>query len=218
MSYNQVQICNLALAKVGDDAAQITSLTDGSNEAALCSKFYEPTLRELLSMHTWNFTKSYGELSASTTDPTFGWDYSYPLPADCIRPLELRSYSSSREHKLLDEWQVVGRNLYTNISDAYLIYVKYVTDPNLMSPLFVRALYTGLASKLAYVLTEDKNLVAALENELSQVIMPEAKRINAFEGLTFPTVDSEWIQATYTIGSMWEGARGFAQENYGDLP
>ena len=217
MPYTQVQICNLALAKVGDDAAQITSLTDGSNEAALCSKFYEPTLRELLSMHTWNFAKSYGELSASTTDPSFGWDYSYPLPADCIRPIELRSYSASRAYKLLDEWRPVGRNIYTNAASAYLVYVKYETDPNLMPPLFIRALYTGLASKLAFVLTEDKTVVASLENELAQVIMPEAKRINAFEGLTFPSVDSEWLQATFS-SSGEEGYRGFAQENYGDLP
>jgi hypothetical protein len=216
MSYTTVQICNLALARVGDDAAQITSLTDGSNEAALCSKFYEPTLRELLSMHTWNFSKSYGELSASTTDPTFGWDYSYPLPADCIRPLELRSHSSSDPLKILDEWKVVGRNIYTNVGEAYLIYDSYVTDPNLMTPLFVRALYTGLASKLAYPLTEDRQLVAALENELSQVIMPEAKRVNAFEGYEFPTVDSEWIQASFS-SDFNNGLRGFAQENYGTL-
>jgi len=217
MSYTQVQICNLALAKVGDDAAQITSLTDGSREAALCTKFYEPSLRELLSLHTWNFSKAYGELSASTTDPTFGWDFSYPLPADCIRPLELRSYNSSETYKLLDEWTVVGRNIYTNVQDAYIIYVKYETDPNAMTPLFIRALYTGLASKLAYPLTEDSRLVAALENELSQVILPEAKRVNAFEGQKFDYINSEWIQSSFSNGAMYEGMKGFAQENYGDL-
>ena len=216
MSYSTVQICNLALAKVGDDAAQITSLTDGSNEASLCTKFYEPTLRELLQMHTWNFSICYAQLSASTTDPTFGWDYSYPLPADCIRPMELRSYSTNEYFRMKDEWNVVGRNIYTNAADAYLVYVKYTTDPNQMTPLFIRALYTGLASKLAYPLTEDKNLVASLENELSQVIMPEARRTNAFEGNEFPRVDSEWIQASFS--NIWDVYKKFDQENYGDLP
>lgn len=218
MSYTTIQICNLALAKVGDTASQISSLDDGSNEAALCSKFYEPTLKELLSSHTWNCAVKYAQLSASTTEPTFGWENSYPMPADCIRPMELRSDSSSSGVRYMSEWKVVGRNIYSNVSNAYLIYVAYITDPNLMTPLFIRALYTSLASKLAYPLTEDKNLVVSLENELNQVIMPEARRVNSFSGHEFPRVDSEWIEASYTSGAMYDDFRTFSAQNYGTLP
>ena len=218
MAYTTVQICNLALAKVGDTASQITSLDDGSTEASLCSKFYEPTLRELLNIHTWNFAVKLATLAASTTEPAFGWDYSYPLPGDCIRPLDLRSESDSDTRvKVLNEWRVVGRNIYTNTANAYLVYVHHSENPNLYTPIFIRALYTALASKLAYALTEDRNMVASLENELSEVIMPEAKRINAFEGYDFPRVDSDWLEATYMSGSRDTGYRTFSQENYGSL-
>lgn len=217
MAYTTEQICNLALAKIGDEAAQIRSLTDGSTEAELCTLFYEPTLRELLAEHTWNFAVKLRQLTASTTDPTFGWNYSYPLPADCIRPLEFRSDSSEYGDRIINEWKIVGRNIYTNTGNAYLMYISYETDPNQMTPLFIRALYTKLASKLAYPMTEDKNLVVSLENELNQVIMPEARRVNGFEGHSFPMVDSEWIEASYTSRSLYDDFRSFSQENYGSL-
>jgi hypothetical protein len=218
MSYTTKQICNLALSKVGDNASLITSLDDGSTESFLCKEFYEPTLKELLASHTWNFAKCYAQLSASVTEPTFGWDFSYPFPGDCIRPIELRHNGSSTSLRYMNEWNVVGRTIYSNISEAYLIYIKYIIDPNLYPPLFIRAFYTSLASKLAFPLTEDKNLVVSLENELSEVILPEARRVNGFEGYNMPRIDSDWLEANYSSGSLGDMNMTFSRENYGELP
>jgi hypothetical protein len=136
MSYTTVQICNLALAKVGDEGGQISSLNEDSKEANLCVKFYEPALRETLRMHTWNCAKARAQLSKSTTSPAFGWDCLYPLPADCIRPLVLAdSSSTNRNYRYNNEWIVEGRNILTNADSVYLQYVKYITDPNVMDEL-----------------------------------------------------------------------------------
>jgi len=203
MSYSNVQIANLALAKVGDESGQISSFTEDSKEANLVSKFYEPSLREVLRMHTWNCAKARVQLSKSTTDPSFGWDNSYPLPADCVRPLMISSSSSSQRYiREGVEWKVEGRNIVTNADTLYLLYVKYLTDPNTMDELFIRALYTQLAIKLAYPLTEDPQIVRLLEDEMNSVILPEARRVNNFEGYEIPSVDSEWLEATYSYGSI----------------
>jgi len=218
MSYTNVQIANLALAKVGDEGGQITSFTQDSKEANLVNKFYEPSLREVLRMHTWNCATASTEMTQDTSTPTF-WDYQFSLPADCIRPLQLfRSSSSQRYVREKVEWRVEGRKVLTNFEQVWLLYVKYLTDPNQMDELFIRALYTQLAIKLAYPLTEDSQLVGLLEDEMHNVILPEARRVNSFEGYVLPSVDSEWLEATMTTSSASNSYPPFAQSSYGTLP
>lgn len=220
MSYTNVQIANMALAKIGDEASQITSFTEDSKEANLVNKFYEPSLREVLRMHEWKCAMTRAELAQDTSTPVFGWDYQYSLPADCVRPLQLfRTSSSERFVKEKVEWRVEGRKVLTNYDQVWMLYVKYLTDPNQMDELFIRCLYTQLAIKLAYPLTEDRQLVALLEDEMANVIMPEARRVNSFEGYEIPSVDSEWIEATYTSHSAYtQSYPPFSQTGYGTLP
>jgi len=49
-----IDICNIALSFVGD-AGQITSLDDGSEQAALCKKFLPEARDSLLQMRQWGF-------------------------------------------------------------------------------------------------------------------------------------------------------------------
>lgn len=208
----------MALAKVGDEGAQITSFSEDSKAASLVTKFYEPSLREVLRMHTWNCAKARAELAKNITAPVFGWDYSYSLPADCVRPLGLYGTSSSERYiREKIEWVVEGRNVLSNTDGVWLSYIKYITDPNQMDELFVRALYTQLSIKLAYPLTEDRQLVRMLEDEMTVVILPEARRVNSFEGHEMPVIDSEWLEAT-THGNTTGMQSGFAQTSYGTLP
>ena len=220
MSYTKVQIANLALAKVGDEAGQISSFTQDSKEANLVNKFYEPSLREVLRMHTWNCAMARVEMTQDTETPAFGWDHQYSLPADCLRPLKLfRTSSSQRFVKEKVEWRVEGRKVLTNYDQVYLLYIKLLEDPNQMDDLFIRCLYTQLAIKLAFPLTEDTQMVRMLEDEMNSVILPEARRVNSFEGYEVPSVDSEWIEATYTSNSAYtQSFPPFSQSSYGTLP
>ena len=85
-----------------------------------------------------------------------------------------------------------------------------------MDELFIRCLYTQLAIKVAYPLTEDAKLVRMLEDEMSQVILPEARRVNSFEGYEAPSVDSEWLEASYASGSS-VSILPFSASSYGTL-
>jgi len=220
MPYTNVQIANLALAKVGDEGGQIVSFTEDSKEANLVNKFYEPALREVLRMHTWNCAFTRAALAEDTTTPVFGWDHQFSLPADCVRPLQLfRQSGSERFYREKIEWRVEGRKVLTNHESCWLLYVKYLTDPNQMDELFIRCLYTHLAIKLAYPLTEDNSMVSLLENEMNQVILPEARRVNSFEGYELPSVDSEWLESTYTSNSAYSASYPpFTSSSYGTLP
>ena len=65
MTLTAVNICNLALAKIGD-VAQITSLTDGSTQANYCSLFYQHALDLLVNEHPWGFATKTIALSPAT--------------------------------------------------------------------------------------------------------------------------------------------------------
>ena len=62
----QVQICNLALAKLGDEA-QVTGIapSDGSMQANYCALFYPQALNVLLSKHAWSFATVTAATSAT---------------------------------------------------------------------------------------------------------------------------------------------------------
>jgi hypothetical protein len=64
--------------------------------------------------------------------------------------------------------------------------------------LFIRTLYTALAAKLAYPLTESRNLTKDLMNEYELQVLPEARRVNSYSGHILPTVDSAWINASFS--------------------
>ena len=60
----EVDICNLALAHLGDDAT-IASLSppEGSAQAEKAARFYPIARNTLLEMHTWNFASKAWKLS-----------------------------------------------------------------------------------------------------------------------------------------------------------
>jgi hypothetical protein len=207
MAYTPVQICNLALARVGDDGSQITALPETassnySKEANLCAKFYKVSLLEVLRMHTWNCAKKRAKLARLSTDPSFGFACQYALPVDCARPLQLNSTSDTeRSIRYNVEWVVEGRSILTSIEDAWLLYISNMSDLTNADSLFVKVLYMTLAAKLAYPLTENRVLTNDLIQELEQVVLPDARRVNSFEGREAPVIDSEWLEATYAGGS-----------------
>ena len=64
----QVTISNTALRMLGANA--ITSFTDGSDAAAICSALYPNIKDQSLGMYPWSFAKKKVTLSRSATAPT----------------------------------------------------------------------------------------------------------------------------------------------------
>ena len=170
----EVDICNLALAHLGDDAT-IASLSppEGSAQAEKAARFYPIARNNLLEMHNWNFAAKRGNL-ALTTNTLDQWDYAYVAPADMMSPVAIISPSAQNDYATRmsagdtpggitsnyaptivagqyspQQFAVEGSYIYTNQENAMLRYQAYVTDPSLFSPLFVTTLSWHLASMLA---------------------------------------------------------------------
>ena len=170
----EVDICNLALAHLGDDAT-IASLNppEGSAQAEKAARFYPIARNSLLEMHTWNFAAKRGNI-ALTTNSLDQWDYAYVAPADMMSPVAIISPTAQNDYATRmsagdtpggitsnyaptivagqyspQQFAIEGDLIYTNQENAMLRYQAFITDPSLFSPLFVITLSWHLASMLA---------------------------------------------------------------------
>ena len=170
----EIDICNLALAHLGDDAT-IASIKppEGSAQAENAARFYPIARNALLETHTWNFASKRVAL-ATTTNTLEQWEYAYVAPADMMTPLAIISPTAQNDYSTRmssgdtpggitsnysptivagqytpQQFAVEGIYIYSNQENALLRYQSIVTDPSKFSPLFVVTLSWHLASMLA---------------------------------------------------------------------
>src|SRR5271169_1150121 len=169
-----VDICNLALAYLGDEA-NIASINppDQSAQASHCSRFYPQARNELLEMHTWQFATTRVAL-ASVNNPTSSWLYAYAAPIGVLNYLAILDPSTTDDYStqipfaygvMLAFPPRIGVNapqpyvvetdangnamILTNMQNAELRYTQSIADTTKFSPTFTEALARLLAAKLA---------------------------------------------------------------------
>ncbi len=149
MAQSEVQICNLALVKIGVSRL-IEALTEQTNEARLCALMYPVVRDEILAGFAWSFARKHLVLTplADYTPPS-GWSYGCLLPTDCLKARKLW-YGDEQELPAQSlPFTLAGNVLLTNEEAPELVYTYQVTDPTLFPPLFTNALSWGLAVQLA---------------------------------------------------------------------
>ncbi|TXG77628.1 hypothetical protein E6Q11_02545 [Candidatus Dojkabacteria bacterium] len=184
---SEVEMCNRALQKLG--AQRITSLSENSVNARACSIAY-PVIRDReQEEHFWNFTIERATLAADATAPAWGRNNSFELPADFLKLAP--DYPEDNFNS--KDWQIEGRKILTNDSaPLYVRYVKQVTDPNLMPPLFRETVSAALAMELAEELTQSNTKKEAVKADYEDMIA-RAKKSNAIQNVPqMPATDS-WI-------------------------
>lgn len=154
-----VDICNLALAHLGDEASVSNiSPPDGSAQAAHCARYYPIARDQLLEMHAWNFAVTRAQLAETGTAPD-QWAYQYALPTNCVKVLKVFSDGVEDDTQSEDfnvETLVDGTVvIQTNAKLAWCRYVKQVTDTSKFTPTFVICLSWLLASYIAGPITKD---------------------------------------------------------------
>lgn len=169
-----VDICNLALAHLGD-VAQVASITppDGSAQSAHCARFYPIARDEVLEAHAWHFATTRAVLADTTAvySPPGDWLYSYALPSMFLRALAVLPEAAADDadgapYQIEVIEDGTTKVLYTNVPVATLRYVRGVTDPTRFSPMFVSALSRLLASYLAGPIIKGQRGTAVAKDQL----------------------------------------------------
>lgn len=193
MSTSEVEICNLALIKIGHDT--ISDLTQETKAARMCSRLY-PKLRDAtLRAHPWNFAIRRASLVASADAPAYGYSYAYAKPLDYLRIVTCEDPQT--------DYVLESEFFLASISPFKMKYVWKVTDPNRFDSLFIDAFACRLAADLAMPLAQSAEMVDAMWGSYRERIA-EARHADAQEGKGPEfTDDTGWLESRFNDGDSY---------------
>lgn len=212
----EVDICNLALAHLGD-AATIASINppEGSAQAEHCARFYPMARDALLESYAWGFSTRRAVLAKLTDNARSEWDYAYALPADTLQIMAVLPPDSTDDYISAASVSIGASVSYTpqpfaceiNEAGAFVIYsdqvdaiVRYtalVTDSTKFSPLFTLALSWQLAAMLAGpVLKGDVGAAEAKRcTVMAQAYLAQARQSDANQRRLPMRATAPWLAA-----------------------
>ena len=165
-----IQICNLALARLGD--ARIAALSDATAQAQYCSLFYTQTLEELQTEFDWQFCRKLASLTADATPPAFGYARRFAVPSDFLRLIRLNGID---EDENFSKWEIVDGFIHTDLAaPAQIEYIAHVTTATKFPAVFVEIFSAKLAANLALPLTGSKELFVQMAEIFSSNIQRPA--------------------------------------------
>ena len=174
----EVDICNMALQKLGNADNYIDKLSDATKEARALNRSYAPIRDLVLADFPWNFAEVWAVLTADVGSPAYGYTYQYAMPSDC---LQMRIVS---DNELLTEpfpqWKRVGSWIYCDVpTNIWVVYTGRMTVATLFDNRFCHALAARLALETAESLIgASANKKAELYQEY-QALTKQAHRIDA---------------------------------------
>jgi len=218
---SEVDICNLALADLGD-AAKVSSISppDTSAQAGHCARFYPMARDELLDMHDWDFA-TYRVALAAITLPSVvtTWTYAYALPSNVLNIIAILDPNAADDYSVgiplpYTTPQVLPGTagvetpqpfavevingspvVLTNQVDAVMRYTAVVTDTAQFSPLFTAGLTKLLAAKLAGPVLKGAEGRAARKELMQEFLLwkGEAMTSDANQRRIRPAPGASWI-------------------------
>ena len=188
-----VEICNLALAHLGQNA--ITSLDDPDSKSAReLQKIFNITKDTVLRAKDWNFARVKTALSELSGQEGYGWDYVYAYPARCLAIRKV--FDDIENYKVKGVEYEVGyipainaKVIFCNNESAYATYTYQITDTTLFDKSFIMAFSFLLASQVAKPLTGNDD-IAKLMLQLYGSLVSDASRIASKEEKITPTEES----------------------------
>jgi hypothetical protein len=146
-----VDICNLALARLGDEAT-VSSIDppEQSVQAMHCATFYPIALRQALDdEHAYSFATRRQILAPVTNDAVDDWLYCYALPSQLVNIICLSSAGQTVTDYSIEIDADGDKVVYANTTPIGLVYVSSDVSSAHFSPSFVAYFSALLAHHLA---------------------------------------------------------------------
>lgn len=186
MASGVIEIVNRALSRLG--AGSIMSFDDNVKEARISKICWDISRQAVIRMHPWNFATKRVVMSPSTTTPAFEFAYSYNLPGDCLRVLDL--------YDTVSDWKIEGRNLLSDESEINLKYLADIQDPSLYDAGFTDCLSAYLAWDICQNMTQDENQKRLLLEDF-RLLLRGAKFTDATEDPARLVQSDDWNDSRF---------------------
>lgn len=190
MADSKVDICNSALVKIG--AQVISEFSNSTPAGAMCVALYDLCRKEVLRSHPWNFAIKRFNLSEQATAPTWGPGNAFPLPADCLRVLDV-------EDNDIDWYEEIVGGVKCIITDSSTCKIKYISNietTGLFDANFDEALAYRIAKDLAIPLTSSSTLREQMERAFDRHVA-QARSFDAQVGTPQQVIAGDWINSRY---------------------
>jgi len=211
----EVDICNLALAHLGDTAT-VASIDppEGSAQAEHCARFYPIARDTLLEMHPWGFATRRVQL-AMLGESWSEWTYAYAVPNDAVNIIAIVTSDATDDYSeaILTNPNIPAGGAYvpqpfsceiqddgtqvilTDQENAVLRYTALVSDTGTFSPLFVSTLSWHLASLLAGPILKGETGAAEAKRclQMMNVYLSQAMESDASQRRINPNQRVSWI-------------------------
>lgn len=187
----------MALGHLGH-GKEVTSVTDSSEEAAACRRFYDNALEEVLRAFPWPFATKIEALGLIEEDPNDEWAYSYQVPSDCLAMRRILSgvRQDTRDTRVpyRHVYGTTGGLIYTDTEDAELEYTARVTDPSRFAPDFAQALAAKLAVYIAPRVATDDPTKRQEAAQIYNALIADARSTALNEEQADVESDSEFVR------------------------
>lgn len=153
---SKVNVCNMAISFLGESKF-ITSLTEKSKSAEVCSLFVDIARQAVLTEAPWPFATAFFDLGLLTENPTDEWAYSYSYPSGCLHVRRILSGNRQDTTDTKVPYKIIegtaGTEIYTDMQDATCEYTADIEATSRMPNDFIMAWAHTLASMVATSLT-----------------------------------------------------------------
>lgn len=159
MQRSRIDICNMALANIGQKPIQ--SMDGPGISQVSCKLRYEEARTEALCGSLWNFASLWIKGTAVAIDPKPPWSNVFIYPPDALKVFEiLRSAGENKEipFEVTARPDQDGRLIHCDRREPTFVYVKDMADPQTYSVEFVVALSWLLSSKIAMPVTKSAKI------------------------------------------------------------
>lgn len=191
------EIANLAAGRIGSET-RITSLDEDRPIARAIKSVWDTERRATIRDGAFNFAMARDELAAEVLagGVPYPWTYSFPLPADCLRLVEVLNTASRVEY------QLEGRSILADeAGPLYIRYCRDVTEPALWDALFAEAFACRIAWKIG-----NRIAGSAYDQVLGwqeyRAAISATRAVDALENPPIAFEESSWIEARQG-GSWW---------------
>ena len=209
MAIGPLDIQNRALAKLGQPP--LRAIGDNTTASRFMIANYDMIRRAELRINFWNFAMRRVYLansvdgSGNAIAPTFGYEFIYPLPGDCVRVAYVNDIFNGldfAEYRNTDdsEYKIEANTIVTSFSSPLqLRYVADVTDTNAFDAYFVEALAWRIAAEACETITQSLQKANKMEMGYKTAINT-AKSAGSMENPPISLPDNTWLMSRTSSG------------------
>ncbi|SNZ20950.1 hypothetical protein [Cohaesibacter gelatinilyticus] len=150
---NEIEVIRRACDRIGIRAPE--NLSEEVTAGVTADRLYEQEASFALTLYPWSFAQKLVRLTKLDDEPIAGFSVIFQMPVgDNVLLLDRVTDQPDIPDRNFTDFKRFGDKIYSNADDLYAV-VRSMASPHLWSPIFAKAVSTGLAGLLIEAIASD---------------------------------------------------------------